>query len=179
MHRSSLLLLTMLGRAQQSGLSGLGTLPAAARQRVVAAAPAAATAARPPAAAAAAATPIPTAARAGQQQQQQPLFPTTTTTILTTMMARQQQQVVTRLPNPLPSVILPSSPPIREHDSNDNDADEDSSPPAPSLECIKRTFQPSLKKRKRTHGFLQRLRGAGGRRVLGQRRAKGRWRLAV
>jgi large subunit ribosomal protein L34 len=64
-------------------------------------------------------------------------------------------------PNP-PSSSLPSS-----------------SPPAPALECVKRTFQPSVKKRKRTHGFLHRLRGAGGRRVLGLRRAKGRWRLAV
>ncbi|TFJ83789.1 hypothetical protein NSK_004891 [Nannochloropsis salina CCMP1776] len=73
---------------------------------------------------------------------------------------------------PDPSMDGPRSAPVLD------DSAEGGRTAGEGMHLIKRTFQPSVLRRKRTHGFLNRLKTRDGRKILARRRAKHRTRMA-
>ena len=47
------------------------------------------------------------------------------------------------------------------------------------LECVKRTYRPSVLRRKRKHGFMKRIQSKDGRKVNKRRQDKGRWYVSI
>jgi large subunit ribosomal protein L34 len=47
------------------------------------------------------------------------------------------------------------------------------------LQAVKRTYQPSVLRRKRKHGFRTRVVSVSGRKLLKRRFLKGRWRMSL
>lgn len=91
--------------------------------------------------------------------------------------SRQQHQQQTNLENLIKNINISDN--IDTTTTTVPLVDESKSNTDNSLELVKRTYQPHLVKRKRTHGFLNRLRSRNGRKVLNRRRNKGRKFLAV
>ncbi|KAL6079120.1 Ribosomal protein L34 [Balamuthia mandrillaris] len=84
------------------------------------------------------------------------------------------------LPSSSPLVYTPppSSAPLLPQISP-NQAEEENDENNNTIQCIKRTYQPSKCRRRRTHGFLVRIRRQGGRNLFERRLTKGRKRLSV
>uniref|UniRef100_A0A7S3NIP4 Large ribosomal subunit protein bL34m n=1 Tax=Aureoumbra lagunensis TaxID=44058 RepID=A0A7S3NIP4_9STRA len=63
-------------------------------------------------------------------------------------------------------------------DTNDTVKNNINSEPI-TKQAIKRTFQPSIIRRKRKHGFLSRINSKKGRKIINRRKNKGRWRISA